>query len=66
MAVQGRVQTGSYEKDGKRVYTTDVVAERVQFLEWGDKENKPAAQGTQQDMTDIEGFYQIDNEDIPF
>ena len=66
VAVSGRIQTGSYEKDGRRVYTTDVVAERVQFLEWGDKESKPAAQATQQDMTDIEGFYTVDNEDIPF
>ena len=66
VAVSGRIQTGSYEKDGRRVYTTDIVAERVQFLEWGDKESKSAAQATQQDMTDIEGFYQVDNEDIPF
>ncbi len=36
-AVQGRIQTGSYtNKDGNKVYTTEVVAERVQFLEWGD------------------------------
>ena len=34
--VQGRIQTGSYQdKDGKMVYTTDVVADRVEFLEWG-------------------------------
>ena len=32
--VEGRLQTGSYEgQDGKRVYTTDVVADSVQFLE---------------------------------
>lgn len=32
--VVGRIQTGSYEgQDGKRVYTTDVVAESIQFLE---------------------------------
>lgn len=32
--VTGRIQTGSYEgQDGKRVYTTDVVADNVQFLE---------------------------------
>ena len=66
VAVSGRIQTGSYEKDGKRVYTTEVVAEKVQFIEWGDKESKPAAQATQQDMTDIEGFYTVENEDIPF
>ena len=31
-AVMGRIQTGSYKKDGKTVYTTDVVADRVEFL----------------------------------
>lgn len=37
VAIQGRIQTGSYEgKDGQRKYTTDVVAQNVQFLEWGD------------------------------
>ena len=33
IAVSGHIQTGSYEKDGKRVYTTDVVADSVEFLE---------------------------------
>ena len=32
--IEGRIQTGSYEgNDGKRVYTTEVVADSVQFLE---------------------------------
>lgn len=33
VAVEGRIQTGSYEKDGQRVFTTDVVADNVQFLD---------------------------------
>jgi single-strand DNA-binding protein len=34
VGVEGRIQTGSYDdKDGKRVYTTDVVCDSVQFLE---------------------------------
>lgn len=33
IAVEGRIQTGSYEREGQRVYTTDVVADNVQFLE---------------------------------
>ena len=32
-AIQGRIQTGSYQKDGRTVYTTDVIAERVEFLD---------------------------------
>lgn len=39
VGVQGRLQTGSYQnKDGATVYTTDVVADRVEFLEWGDRQ----------------------------
>ena len=34
VAVEGRIQTRNYEdKDGKRVYVTEVVASNVQFLE---------------------------------
>lgn len=34
-AVEGRLQTGSYERqDGSKVYTTDVVANRVEFIDW--------------------------------
>ena len=31
--VEGRIQTGSYEKDGQKVYTTDVLVERHEFAE---------------------------------
>ena len=34
IGVEGRIQTGSYEdKDGKKVYTTDVVVEAHEFCE---------------------------------
>ena len=33
VGVEGRIQTGSYEKDGKTIYTTDVIANRVEFLD---------------------------------
>lgn len=34
VGIDGRIETGSYEgQDGNRVYTTNVVAESVQFLE---------------------------------
>jgi single-strand DNA-binding protein len=31
--VEGHIKTGSYEKNGQKVYTTDVIADRVEFLE---------------------------------
>lgn len=34
VSVEGSIQTGSYDdKDGKRVYTTEVLADSVQFLD---------------------------------
>ena len=33
VVVEGRIQTGSYEKDGQRVYTTDIVVEQQEFAE---------------------------------
>ncbi len=50
VGIQGRLQTGSYQdKDGKTVYTTDVIADRVEFLEWGDrKETGSSFGGSQQ------------------
>lgn len=48
-SVNGRLQTGSYEdKDGKKVYTTDVVANQVQFL---DSANGSNGNGNSQNRT---------------
>lgn len=33
IAVSGHIQTGSYEKDGQRIYTTDVVVDSFDFIE---------------------------------
>lgn len=64
VAVQGRIQTGSYEdKDGKRVYTTDVVAQQVQFLEWADSQGQ---QSQSQQNPFSEDLHPIDDDDIPF
>lgn len=67
VGVNGRIQTGSYDdKDGKRVYTTEVVANTVEFLEWGDSNNKSSQGSTNNDFPDVGGFHPTDNDDIPF
>ena len=43
-AVQGNINTGSYEKDGVRVYTTNVRANEVKFLDWGESQPKSKEQ----------------------
>ena len=60
IGVTGRIETGSYEaKDGTRRYTTEIVVYNLDILEWGNQTNNNDA-----DMA--EGFYQIDNDGIPF
>ncbi len=73
VGVQGRIQTGSYtNKDGVKVYTTEVVANNVEFLDWGDRggerNDRPAAAQSSQkeDMGIPDGFQAIEDEDIPF
>lgn len=74
-AIQGRLQTGSYKnKEGATVYTTDVVADRVEFLEWGDKQGDRSGSGFGFERQDSKGAPEIpegfqaleDDDDIPF
>lgn len=65
MALVGRIQTGSYtNKDGVKVYTTDVIAENVEFCESkNESNNAPAAPNFD------DGFMNIPedlSEEIPF
>lgn len=46
IGIEGRLQTGSYEKEnGDKVYTTDVIVENFDFLE--KKESRPAPEYTE-------------------
>jgi len=59
-AVNGRLQSRSYEaKDGTRRYVTEVVATRVEFLEWS-KDN------SNMDFDIPAGFEPVDDDNIPF
>jgi len=65
VGIEGRIQTGSYtNKEGNKVYTTEVVANRVEFLDWAKDSNQQ--QEKPQDMGIPEGFSAIEDEDIPF
>ena len=70
--VEGRIQTGSYtNKDGQKVYTTDVVVEQVEFAE-----SKASADGNatgntyKSDSSTNAGFMNIpdgvEDEGLPF
>lgn len=64
IAVEGRIQTGSYEKEGKKVYTTDIVVEAHEFCESkGQADEKPRPSTDADDFMDIpDGF----ESELPF
>lgn len=71
VALQGSIQTGSYtNQQGQKVYTTDVVANRVEFIEWGENKNNGGnvAKSPANNMDDfmVPGFSDTDDDDIPF
>lgn len=59
IAILGRIQTGSYEdRDGRTVYTTDIIADRVEYI-GGRADAAPAAAAPAEDFAAMD-------EDIPF
>ena len=56
VAIQGRIQSRSWETENGRRYATEVVANQVQFLEWGKDNDIP------------DGFIEVnlESENIPF
>lgn len=62
--IDGRIQTGSYtNKDGQKVYTTDVVVENIEFAE------SKASSGNSVQNAPSDGFVNIPEgieEELPF
>jgi single-strand DNA-binding protein len=66
IAIEGRLQTGSYEKDGVKHYTTDIVVERHEFCESKGESQESAPQPAPEVA---EGFMNIPegaSDDLPF
>lgn len=71
VAVTGRLQVRSWDKDGERRWTTEVIIEEQYFAEGKTAQSKPAAQtGKQMGLAEQEGFYPVDesveDDDLPF
>lgn len=68
--INGRIQTGSYEKNGQRIYTTDVVANNIEFIDWAnDTSNfQNGNNSNEEDSEQIDSFAYNELEDkrIPF
>lgn len=69
IGLQGRIQTGSYEKDGIKVYTTDVIAENVEFVESRSSGQQDNHGTVPPSPADADGFMSIPDgidEELPF
>ena len=70
VVVTGRIQTGSYtNKDGQKVYTTDVVVEENEFAESKRSDDNAPASSAPASMPEGNGFMNIPDgidEELPF
>lgn len=69
IAVSGRIQTGSYEKEGTRIYTTDIVVEEHEFCESKGSDSSGTSNNASQPVDDDAGFINVANaidEELPF
>lgn len=61
--IEGRLQTGSYEKDGVKHFTTDVIVDNFEFIAGSKKvENKNDNNMSFDNLTPVSG----DDEELPF
>ena len=61
VGVDGRIQTRNYEnKEGRKVYVTEIVADRVEYLDSKGKSDKPAGDS----WSDVGA--EITDDDTPF
>lgn len=76
IVICGRIQTGSYtNKDGQKVYTTDIVIEEQDFAESkatsqqnnsGSAQNNSNSRQSQKPQPDPDEFMSVDDDDLPF
>lgn len=82
IAVNGSIQTSTYQTNtGETRYSTDILANHVEFLEWGDKDNAGGERSRENRGNAYEGKFGVsdfggsqlgeafpigDDDDIPF
>lgn len=62
IAIEGRIQTGSYEKDSVKHYTTDIIVDRHEFCESKRSADSGGYAEPAQNFTEIDD----DGSDLPF
>ena len=63
---EGRIQTGSYEGKSGKVYTTDVVVDRIEFLEKKKADDGSEGQPTENPKDEFVMIPEGADEELPF
>lgn len=68
VAILGELRTRSYDKDGRKVYVTEVVANDVEFLTPRDQRSDTGYTAAEDNTssTDEQGFIPVDDDELPF
>lgn len=77
--VRGRIENRTYEtKEGEKRYITEIIADNVEVLEWGDRSERSSGNTANRSTDsgesnvfepeglDPDGFRALDDEDVPF
>ena len=65
IVIGGRISTGSYkDKDGKTIYTTDVIVEEHEFAQ--NKDGSGGEDLSETSKTDKDGFMEVQDGENPF
>ena len=61
--IEGRLQTGSYEKDGQTHYTTDLIVDKHEFCE---SKNSSQSGGQDEQNNETPAVFAATTDDLPF
>ena len=72
VALEGSLQTGSYDKNGVKIYTCDVIATRIEYLEKAENHSAPlqAVKNTSREEVPLKDsgdfMSMLDDDEVPF
>ena len=67
IAIQGRLQNNNYtDKNGVKQYSIEIIADNVEFIDWGDKKAGNSNDDFMPDGIDEAGYRAIQDDDVPF
>lgn len=68
IGIEGHIQTGSYEKDGKRIYTFEVVVDNITFIggKQSNSQSNNQSNNTQSNDDPFSGGTPVSDDMLPF